>query len=233
MEETLASLKEGFTTATAENNAVSVVQEGKEDEDVGDFGTPAELATDVEVEKLNKTMDESFKGLGEEPILPTSPLEKERFKDELSGSGACNHIESKKEATKALETTTDFGQDIFGMTEEEALAFLKEEEDAKKARASAGPPKIEIYGSSVSGNMKIKKAQNKIIDTLERFKIEYTFVDLAADDQAKLYIKRKNPNSTNIPQIYINGEFSMEFAEFEELLEYDELFEALGVEPDF
>lgn len=47
------------------------------------------------------------------------------------------------------------------------------------------------------------------MDTLERFKIPYEFVDLAADEQAKLYIKRKNPTSTSIPQLYIDGEFKM------------------------
>jgi len=119
------------------------------------------------------------------------------------------------------------------MTEQEALAFLKEEEEAKKAAAGSGPPKIQVYGSSVSGNFKIKKAQNKILDTLDRFHIKYEFIDLAADEEAKLYIKRKNPTSTTIPQIYINDEFKMEFPEFEEFLEYDELFDELGVEPDF
>lgn len=155
-----------------------------------------------------------------------------------SDKGIKSHDIKTSQENKNLEESTKIKPDVnfndeFGMTEQEALAFLKEEEDAKKAAAGSGPPKIQIYGSSVSGNMRIKKAQNKILDTLDRFNIEYEFIDLAADDDAKLFIKRKNPNSTAIPQLYLNGEFRMEIAEFDELLEYDELFEALGVDPDF
>lgn len=60
------------------------------------------------------------------------------------------------------ETTAEPTHDMFGMTEEEALAFLKEENEAKQALSSTGPPKIELYGSSVSGNMKVTGSATRL-----------------------------------------------------------------------
>ncbi|KAI8053354.1 hypothetical protein BDF22DRAFT_684110 [Syncephalis plumigaleata] len=83
--------------------------------------------------------------------------------------------------------------------------------------------RVQIYGSSVSGNRKIKAAQTFIKDKLENFEIPYKFIDLAADEEAKLYMRRKNGGATELPQIFVDGEFRGTASAFEDAVEYDEL----------
>jgi glutaredoxin len=42
---------------------------------------------------------------------------------------------------------------------------------------------------------------------LQSFEIPFQFIDLAADEEAKLYMRRKNGGATELPQIFVDGEF--------------------------
>ncbi|KAJ9083492.1 hypothetical protein DSO57_1034196 [Entomophthora muscae] len=200
LEENTPTSDELKVKENTEIHTTSNVSEPQENKSISE-----QTSLPVEIQNLNETNLPAKAEIDESTDQSTNMAKEDSKKESIDAPL------SKEAPTRVPENAAEPTQDMFGMTEEEALAFLKEENDAKKALASAGPPKIELYGSSVSGNMKIKKAQNKMMDTLERFKILYDFIDLAADEQAKLYIKRKNPTSTTIPQLYINGEFKMVF----------------------
>ncbi|ORY08315.1 thioredoxin-like protein [Basidiobolus meristosporus CBS 931.73] len=83
---------------------------------------------------------------------------------------------------------------------------------------------VEIYGSSISGNMQIKDRQQRLESILNSRKIPFEFVDIAADEKARNYMKRKNLNkTTELPQIFVDGEFRGIFQDFEEAHEAEQL----------
>ncbi|KAF8976607.1 hypothetical protein BGZ46_008127 [Entomortierella lignicola] len=87
---------------------------------------------------------------------------------------------------------------------------------------------VQVYGSSVSGNLKVKRAQLSINDALEQLGIEYEFVDLAVDEEAKRYIRGKNGGETELPQIFSGGEYRGVFDDFEYAVETNQLAQFLA-----
>ncbi|KAK3807734.1 MAG: SH3-binding, glutamic acid-rich protein-domain-containing protein [Benniella sp.] len=88
--------------------------------------------------------------------------------------------------------------------------------------------RVQIYGSSVSGNHKIKRAQQSISDTLERNEIEYEFVDISVSEDDKRYMRRKNGGELQLPQIFSDGEYRGVFEDFEYALETHQLLQFLA-----
>ncbi|KAF8978190.1 hypothetical protein BGZ52_006303 [Haplosporangium bisporale] len=88
--------------------------------------------------------------------------------------------------------------------------------------------KVEIYGSSVSANPRIKRAQQYISDQFEHHEIEADFVDLAASEEAKMRIKRKSNGETALPQIFSDGDYRGTFEDFEYAIETHQLPQFLG-----
>ncbi|KAF9109733.1 Syntaxin-18 [Mortierella sp. AM989] len=87
---------------------------------------------------------------------------------------------------------------------------------------------VQIYGSSVSGNLKIKRSQQSINDTLEQLEIEYEFVDVSADEDAKKYMRSKNAGERDLPQIFSGGEYRGIFDDFEYAVETHQLAQFLA-----
>ncbi|KAF9921371.1 hypothetical protein FBU30_008619 [Linnemannia zychae] len=87
---------------------------------------------------------------------------------------------------------------------------------------------VQIYGSSVSGNLKVKRAQHAIGDTLERMEIEHEFVDVSSSDEAKNYMRRKNGGETQLPQIFSGGEYRGVYDDFDYAIETHQLTQFLG-----
>ncbi|KAI7816139.1 hypothetical protein BC939DRAFT_58311 [Gamsiella multidivaricata] len=87
---------------------------------------------------------------------------------------------------------------------------------------------VQIYGSSVSGNLKVKRAQQSISDTLEQLEIEYEFVDVSVSDEAKRHMRRKNGGETQLPQIFVGTEYRGVFDDFEYAIETHQLPQFLG-----
>ncbi|KAI9594124.1 hypothetical protein BDF19DRAFT_414833 [Syncephalis fuscata] len=83
--------------------------------------------------------------------------------------------------------------------------------------------RVHIYGSSISGNRKIKDAQRRIESVLTSNEIPFKFVDIAADEEAKSYMRRKNGGATDLPQIFVNGEFRGTITALDDAVEYDGL----------
>lgn len=81
---------------------------------------------------------------------------------------------------------------------------------------------ITLYISSVSGNIQIKKHQQYIQQILEGKKIQFTQIDIAADEKARDHM-RKVSGQSKIPQIFINDRYKGGYEEFEEAVESETL----------
>ncbi|CAG8673069.1 14710_t:CDS:2 [Gigaspora margarita] len=89
--------------------------------------------------------------------------------------------------------------------------------------------RVQIYGSSVPGNIFVKQNQMSIESILNANKIPFTFVDVAADETHLKYMKRKNGGKKDMPQIFVDGEFKGTTKELEEAVEMREVKEFLGL----
>ncbi|CAG8542761.1 1180_t:CDS:2 [Paraglomus occultum] len=91
-------------------------------------------------------------------------------------------------------------------------------------------PRVQVYGSSVAGNIFVKKNQEWVQTVLTIHKIPFEFVDVAADEDALKYMKRRNRGAVGLPQLFTDGEFKGLFKEFEEAVEARELKKFLDLE---
>ncbi|KAF9945522.1 SH3 domain-binding glutamic acid-rich-like protein 3, partial [Mortierella alpina] len=87
---------------------------------------------------------------------------------------------------------------------------------------------VQIYGSSVSPNLKTKRAQMAIAHILEQLEIVFDFVDVATSEEAKLRIRRKSGGVTELPQIFTDGEYRGLFEDFEYANESHQLLQFLA-----
>ncbi|CAG8639654.1 10926_t:CDS:2 [Cetraspora pellucida] len=90
--------------------------------------------------------------------------------------------------------------------------------------------RVQIYGSSVAGNIFVKQNQASIESILNSNKIPYTFVDVAADQDQLNYMKRKNGGVKELPQIFVDGEYKGLTKELEQAVEMREVKEFLGLD---
>ncbi|KAG0374757.1 hypothetical protein BGX24_009999 [Mortierella sp. AD032] len=87
---------------------------------------------------------------------------------------------------------------------------------------------VQIFGSSVSGNLKVKRAQKAISDALEQLEIEYEFVDVSSSEDAKNQMRRKNGGESQLPQVFSGGEYRGVYDDFEYAIETHQLTQFLG-----
>ncbi|KAF9938764.1 hypothetical protein BGZ67_010456 [Mortierella alpina] len=87
---------------------------------------------------------------------------------------------------------------------------------------------IQIYGSSVSPNLKTKRAQMAIAHILEQLGIAFDFVDVATSEEAKMRIRRKSGGVTELPQIFTDGEYRGLLEDFEYANESHQLLQFLA-----
>jgi len=90
--------------------------------------------------------------------------------------------------------------------------------------------RVQIYGSSVSGNIFAKSNQSWIEQVLKQHKINFSFVDVAADENALKYMKRKNRGEKEYPQIFVDGEYKGITKDFQEAVEFKEVNKFLGLD---
>ncbi|KAL2914377.1 hypothetical protein HK105_206149 [Polyrhizophydium stewartii] len=88
--------------------------------------------------------------------------------------------------------------------------------------------RVVLYYSSVAGMTKIKKAQTRIQDLFAAHKVAYDLIDIAADEEAKLFMQRKS-GKTVIPQIFVDGEYKGTCEELDEANECGEALKWLGL----
>ncbi|KAK5582776.1 hypothetical protein RB653_004362 [Dictyostelium firmibasis] len=77
---------------------------------------------------------------------------------------------------------------------------------------------VELYSSSVSGVLKVKKDQQAIKNLLEAKKIQYIEYDVASDLERRELMK-KSSGKTVLPQLFIDGKFA---GEVEDLMYLEE-----------
>ncbi|KYR01411.1 thioredoxin domain-containing protein [Tieghemostelium lacteum] len=70
--------------------------------------------------------------------------------------------------------------------------------------------KVELYTSSATGMMKIKKDQTAIKNLLDAKKIQYIEYDVASDQEKREHMKATS-GSTVLPQLFVNGKFVGEY----------------------
>ncbi|KAI9250519.1 SH3-binding, glutamic acid-rich protein-domain-containing protein [Phascolomyces articulosus] len=77
--------------------------------------------------------------------------------------------------------------------------------------------KVQIYVSSVSGNVAIKRKQDDIQQLLKTNNIKFELVDVAASEAALQHMKRANNNGSaegrakELPQLFVGGEYRGQF----------------------
>ncbi|KAI8804092.1 thioredoxin-like protein [Cladochytrium replicatum] len=89
-------------------------------------------------------------------------------------------------------------------------------------------PRVVVYQSSVAGNRLVKQSQARIEAILNARKVAFSVVDVAVDEEAKLYMQGKS-GKTVLPQIFVDGEFKGLIDQLEEANENGEVPQFLGV----
>ncbi|KAF9971569.1 hypothetical protein BGZ73_005488 [Actinomortierella ambigua] len=88
---------------------------------------------------------------------------------------------------------------------------------------------VQIYGSSVPGSQHVRKHQQAISDALTLLEIEFEFVDVASDEEARSYMRRKSGGyTTELPQVFSGGEYRGTYDDFEWALETNQMLQFLG-----
>ncbi|KAJ2802211.1 hypothetical protein H4R20_003371 [Coemansia guatemalensis] len=93
-------------------------------------------------------------------------------------------------------------------------------------------PRVQVYGSTVSGNRTYKRQAKDLFMMLEANEIDFEFICIAADEKAKNYMRRKSRNNMTIPQIYVDAEFKGFYDDAFKANEIDELYEWLGLDEE-
>ncbi len=65
--------------------------------------------------------------------------------------------------------------------------------------------KVQIYYSSVPGNIKVRKDTTRVQDILSARKVEFELVDVTQDNN-KNWMKEQSGKS-DLPQIFVDGKF--------------------------
>ncbi|KAJ2757773.1 hypothetical protein H4S06_003017 [Coemansia sp. BCRC 34490] len=108
----------------------------------------------------------------------------------------------------------------------------EEEEEEEEEEEALEKPRVQIYGSTVSGNRTYKKQAKDLFIMLEGNEIDFEFICIAADQKAKLYMRRKALGNMSIPQIFVDGEFKGLYEDAFNANEKDELYEWLGLDEE-
>lgn len=83
---------------------------------------------------------------------------------------------------------------------------------------------LKVFYSSVSGNLKIKKEQEKIFMILNSKRIDFEAVDITQNEEAKLSMRRIADDSKALPPQICNGDsYCGDFAAFDHAVEHEEL----------
>jgi len=104
--------------------------------------------------------------------------------------------------------------------------------EAESMTTTEQKARVKIYGSSVSGSLFTKKNQQWVESVLTINKIPFEFVDVAADEEQKKFMKRRNLGAQGLPQIFVDNEFVGVYEEFEKAVEAKELKKWLRLEED-
>ncbi|XP_013408696.1 SH3 domain-binding glutamic acid-rich-like protein 3 isoform X3 [Lingula anatina] len=86
---------------------------------------------------------------------------------------------------------------------------------------------IRVYISSVSGNLEIKKQQQKIQMVLSGKKIDAQYIDVSSNDAAKKFMRESAGEKSIPPQLFNGEEYLGDYAAFEKAVEDERLMDFL------
>ncbi|KAJ2782184.1 hypothetical protein GGI15_002982 [Coemansia interrupta] len=160
--------------------------------------------------------------------------------DDASGSRNLANAENEQEsADKKQDESESPTKDDDTPDDEPASASEDKEQDEKAGDESdvaaveeIEKPRVQIYGSTVSGNRTYKKQARDLFAMLEANEIDFEFICLAVDESAKKYVRRKALGNMTIPQVYVDGEFKGFYEDAFQANENDELYEWLGLDEE-
>ncbi|CAM0140566.1 hypothetical protein VKS41_006585 [Umbelopsis sp. WA50703] len=98
--------------------------------------------------------------------------------------------------------------------------------------------KVQIYLSSVSGNVNIKKNQEEIIQLLAANEIKYERIDVASSEKALQHMKRQNSHGSSegrakdLPQVFVGGEYRGQYKDLLTAIEDGDLSNFLRPAPE-
>ncbi|KAJ2877454.1 hypothetical protein H4R27_006203 [Coemansia aciculifera] len=104
------------------------------------------------------------------------------------------------------------------------------EEESKEVQIER--PRVQVYGSTVSGNRIYKRQAKELFTMLEAQEVDFEFICIAADELAKKYLRRKALGNMTIPQVYVDGELRGFYDDAFKANEADELYEWLGLDEE-
>ncbi|OMJ08577.1 hypothetical protein AYI69_g11022 [Smittium culicis] len=157
-----------------------------------------------------------------DPIEPKPDNDTSMFSQILS---PINNTKSLSDSDSISSLDKDFSKDQNSLN---MISDSKNEPTALKIDEKK-LVRVQIYGSSVSGNRKYKTESKLLFNILKVHEIEYEFICIAADEKSKLYMRRKALGNMQIPQIYVDKEFKGLFDAFIEANESNTLVDWLGL----
>ncbi|GAM23581.1 hypothetical protein SAMD00019534_067560 [Acytostelium subglobosum LB1] len=78
--------------------------------------------------------------------------------------------------------------------------------------------KVDLFTSSATGMLKIKKDQSALKTLLEAKGIKYNEYDVASDTEKRLWMKETS-GKTELPQLFVNDKFVGNYDDLQELEE--------------
>ncbi|KAJ2059551.1 hypothetical protein GGI17_004319 [Coemansia sp. S146] len=136
------------------------------------------------------------------------------------GDDSVNQRDSKEEDDSANQNDGKGGDDDDKPNEEEDKEVQIER------------PRVQVYGSTVSGNRIYKRQAKELFTMLEAQEVDFEFICIAADELAKKYLRRKALGNMTIPQVYVDGELRGFYDDAFKANEADELYEWLGLDEE-
>ncbi|KAG2186806.1 hypothetical protein INT44_003032, partial [Umbelopsis vinacea] len=98
------------------------------------------------------------------------------------------------------------------------------------------PKKVQVYISSVSGNVNIKKYQEEIVQLLSTNEIKYELIDVASSEKALQHMKRQNGTpdgrAKEVPQVFVGGEYRGQYKDLLMAIEEGSLNTFLRAAPE-
>ncbi|KAJ2238216.1 hypothetical protein H4R99_005194 [Coemansia sp. RSA 1722] len=151
-----------------------------------------------------------------------------------AGEDEKNNDQGKSNGEDIVESPDQVSRDVKDEAEqeEEEEEEAAEEEEEEEEEASIEKPRVQVYGSTVSGNRTYKKQAKELFTMLEANEIDFEFICIAVDEDAKKYMRRKALGNMTIPQIYVDGDFKGFFEDAFQANEIDELYEWLGLDEE-
>ncbi|KAI5481607.1 hypothetical protein MNV49_002833 [Pseudohyphozyma bogoriensis] len=91
-------------------------------------------------------------------------------------------------------------------------------------------PKIDVFVTSIQSNAQLRGRHERTQRALTSVRVPFTTHDVASDEEAKKYWKRKNQGSNELPCVLVDGERVGSIEQLDEAVEFGELRQFLRLD---